>query len=173
MGNDALIEAIRRGDVGEVKALLAAGACVDVHSVEQEWTPLCHAAGRGDLEMVELLVEAGADIAATGRDYRTPYNIAVAGGHVAIAQYLTARGGRPGDQRPYCRAYSVRELRAFPAWPTAEGDGDAVVFVHQDLTVTRSMFHGDDVLLADDSPAWWSFCHDVLRFQPPDDLDLI
>lgn len=172
MGNEALIEAIRRGDVGEVKALLAAGARVDVHGVEQEWTPLCHAAGGGDLAMVELLVEAGADIAATGRDRRTPYDIAVAAGHVAIVQYLTDRG-RPRDQRPYCRAYSVRELRAFPAWPAAEGDGDAYVFVHQDLTVTRSMFHGDDVLLADYTPAWSSFCRDVLRFQPPDDLDLI
>jgi uncharacterized protein len=173
MGNDPLIEAIRRSHVDDVKALLVAGVRFDVSGVEQEWTPLCYAAGRGDLRIVELLVEAGADPASTGRDQRTPYEIAVAAGHIAVAQYLRGRDGHSRDQRPYCCAYSLRELRAFPAWPATESEGEAIVFVHHDLTVTSSMFHGDDVLHADDSPAWRSFCREVLRFKPPDDMALI
>ena len=44
------------------------------------------------------------------------------------------------------------------------------MYVHQDLTVTRSMWHGEDVLLNEVTPAWRAFCETTLRFEIPEDV---
>ncbi len=178
---EPLIEAVKHGDAAAVQALIDSGIDVNLHGKEQKWTPLSHAAGSGNLAMVKLLVErGGADVTLTGCDNRTPYDIALAAGRSAVARYLAdaeaLASGRPRAPRPYCRAYHLRALREFAIWtengPSGEDD-DTVVFVHQDLTVTRSMFHGEDVVMGDVSPQWHAFCRDILRFEVPDDFDLI
>ena len=90
--------------------------------------PLNYAAGKGDLAIVKLLVEtAGADVFQVGRDNRTPYKIAIAAGHAAVARYLAeaeeAAGGdtdrtssRQGEARPYCKAFPLRDMRQFEEW---------------------------------------------------------
>jgi hypothetical protein len=49
---------------------------------------------------------------------------------------------------------------------------DAIVYVHDDHTVSRSIWQGEDVVFADVSPLWIDYCHDVLGFRIPDDFDL-
>jgi len=200
MSDPDLIEAARSGDQDTLRSLLGDGA--DVHTADdQGWTPLNYAAGRGDAAAVRLLLEHGADPTRTGRDLRTPLMIARAAGRNEVAAILTEaekeRGvwEDPRTTRPYCKAYHLRDLRAFDGWTepeappaeaggeaTDESDGDAdaeapealtdesIVYVHQDFTVTRSMWHDEDVIFDAVSQAWRDFCRGPLEFAIPEDL---
>ena len=184
-----LIEAVKGGDLARAAELIQAGEDVN-QGDEQGWTPLNFASGKGDLDMVRLLVEKGADVFKAGRDQRTPYQIAVAAAHADVARYLReVEDQTPGEkpQRPqplYCKAYPIAELRQFSGWSEASPNGkpdaaadaadeDDIVFIHQDYTVTRSMWHGEDVVFDQVTPEWQQFCTDVLEFQVPDDISLI
>lgn len=199
LGNGALIEAVKEADAQKAAAEIEAGADVNAAGSEQEWTALNFAAGKGDLAMVELLVKSGADVFKTGRDNRTPYKIAVAAGHAEVARFLAdaekAAGGdeqrissRESETRPYCKAYQLKNLRRFSGWSEGktnwkESDDAAnggesfsdedIVFVHQDLTVTQSMFHNENVIMGNVTPEWTAFCTDDLGFKVPDDFDLM
>jgi uncharacterized protein len=184
-----LIEAIHAGDDIRVTALLEAGA--DIHQRDEHgWTLLHWAAGRGHVAVVKTLLERGADPSLSGRDERTPYLVALAAGHADVARALRAaedaRGRSSRVEREYCRAYHLRDLRAFPEWSEsrinwkADDSGDQeplrpedVVFIHQDFTVTRSMWRGESVIYDQVTPAWQAFCAGPLGFVVPDDLDLI
>ena len=105
-----------------------------------------------------------------------------------------------GSQLKYCKAYQLGRLRKYPAWnesrivrrqnnqDTNETDrlnpsnkrfvdgsltDDKVVFIHQDYSVTDSIWHNENILFAGVDAAWKKFCTDVLMFKIPDDLDLI
>lgn len=145
------------------------------------WTALDRAAGRGDAEAVRALLDAGADPLGDTPDGRTPYLIAVAAGHLDAARVLRAAEdaadpANPRDRswRPYCRAYPVAELRAFPGWPQQDGVADALAYVHDDLTVTEDIWPGEGVLFGAEqvSPDWERFCREQLGFAVPDDLGL-
>jgi len=158
---------------------------------ENGWTPLCWAAGAGHTQIVRTLIDRGADVFASGKDQRTPYLIALAAGHADAARLLgeaEQRSGADGAQassrlsaqRPYCRAYPLATLRQFARWrenPSSRGvDAPAaedVVFVHRDLTVSRSIWAGEDVIFDVVTDEWREFCDHVLNFRPPDDLDLV
>jgi hypothetical protein len=186
MGDLPLIEAVKRSDHVAAAALLAAGH--DVHeSGEQAWPALNFAAGKGDREMVALLLRHGADPFKTGADQRTPYQIAVAAAHFEVARDLRAReeqaGGdrervsnREWETRPYCRAYPWRAVRDFPGWAKhggvpADVADDAFVFVHADHALTRSFWRDRDLLLAGDAADWRAFCEERLGFRVPRELD--
>ena len=198
MSEVALIEAVKAGDLQKAEAAVAAGADVNAPGPEQQWTALNYAAVKGDLPIVDLLVQRGADVFRTGRDNRTPYQIAVAAGHADVARRLAAAevaaGGdtgrissRQSETRPYCKAYHLKDLRRFAAWsesranwkagadgPPASGFADDdVVFLHQDLTVTQSMFHNENVIMGTVTPQWQAFCATELGFKVPDDFDLM
>jgi hypothetical protein len=195
MADLALIEAVKSGGPEVVKALLKGGAEVNQRD-EQGWTPLNFAAGKGDLTLVKILVENGADIFKTGRDLRTPYDIALAAGRVEVVEYLRNiedqyPGENPARPKPlYCKAYHLCDLRAYPAWAESRivwkesmeqrhGDNDEplvakqVVFIHQNFTVTESMYHNEKIIFNRVDAAWREFCADSLRFKVPDDMDLI
>lgn len=192
-----LIAAGKEGDVDKARELLDQGA--DIHQQdEQGWTPLNWAAGRGDAAMVRFLLERGADVTVTGRDNRTPLMIAKAAGRKEVALILTEAEKEKGvwedprETRPYCKAFYLRDLRQFSGWrekdvlangapgPAASaGEGDekertltdeSIVYVHQDFTVTRSMWHGEDVVFDDVTPEWRRFCEEELEFAIPEDL---
>jgi uncharacterized protein len=190
-----LIEAVKNGDCAAAETLIKSGADINQQD-EQGWTPLNFAAGKGDTDMVKLLVGNGADIFKVGRDGRTPYMIALAAGRVSVVKYLSevedkSPGERPARaSRKYCKAYCLKELRAYPAWSESRinwkekkengadnGDAgftdDKVVFIHQDLTVTESIWHGEDIIFKDVGSAWEEFCAKSLKFKVPDDLNLI
>jgi len=187
-----LISAVRSGDAAQTRALLAAGADVAARDSDG-WSALDWAAGRGDQELIAQLLAAGADAAAAAEDGRRPYDIAVAAGHRAAALALRDAAGRADPEgtadygwRPYCRAYPVAELRRYPGWPaspaqqpgpgTADDSGgkqDQIVFLHDDLTVTASMWPGEDVIFDAVTGEWAHFCAAELGFAVPDEIDLI
>jgi hypothetical protein len=195
MNDLGLIDAVKGGDHVKAQMLLEGGADVNQQE-EQGWTPLNFAAGKGDVAMTRLLIERGADPFMTGRDNRTPYMIALAAGRVDVVKYLRdvedktdaekAKSLRP--ERKYCKAYHLSDLRKFAGWSEGRinwkekkdepGDDGAfpdakVVFIHQDFTVTESVWPNENVIFNQVSADWRGFCADELAFKVPTDLDLI
>ncbi|GGW63055.1 hypothetical protein GCM10010503_45130 [Streptomyces lucensis JCM 4490] len=77
--------------------------------------------------------------------------------------------------RPYCKAYRLGELRAFPEWSTlADGSqerlgADDIVYVRDDLTVVRTpVLTEESVILGQVTASWRRFCLGVLGFSVPD-----
>lgn len=191
-----LIEAVKQSDYRQVAELLDRGH--DIHERgESDWPALNFAAGKGDLRMVELLIERGADVFLCGADGRTPYKIALAASHLDVARRLKTQeeavGGdgsrissREWQTRPYCKAYSLDHVRQYPLWTDLAGTSagedrpadsseraaeDNFVFIHEDYSVTRSIWRDRNVLLAGDSAGWREFCLSKLGFRVPEDLD--
>lgn len=177
--------------------LIESGPDIDRQD-EHGWTPLCLSAAKGDARSVSRLLEKGADVFKSGRDKRTPYMIALAAGHVEVAGSLKKAMGRRQakdsgvDERLYCRAYVLKELREFAGWhengpgpqganegavrtgdePQGLSDAD-VVFLHQDLSVTASMWYGANIIFDQVTPAWAEFVGDRLKFSAPQLPDLL
>lgn len=195
MAGESLLASIRANDPRAVSALLDQGAPVNEPD-DNGWSPLCWAAGVGNVELVRELVDRGADVFHSGRDQRTPYLIALAAEHLEAARVLReaevqvdavrARSSSlQSDLRPYCVAYPIALMRQFPGWqesgdsqraasPAADAAGadDDVVFLHADLTVTSCIWPGEDVVFNNVTDEWRDFCDRVLGFRPADDLDL-
>lgn len=196
MSEAHLIEAVKRGDHAAVEAIVAGG--VDLNEQDENgWTPLNWAAGRGDVEVLRLLLDKGADVLKVGRDQRTPYMIALAASQREAARLLReAEEATQGEsanlpERRYCVAYELSRLREFHGWPKEDarsvagnnghpsGNSDAeafendIVYLHQDFTVTRLIWHNEDVVFDQVTPEWKEFCINSLKFTVPDDLDQI
>ena len=99
-GGTALIPASERGHVEVVRYLLAESD-VDVDHVNRlGWTALLEAivlgdGGRGHQEVVDLLLEAGADPDLADKDGVRPLTLARDRGQTEIARALEAAGARP------------------------------------------------------------------------------
>ena len=94
--DDALLEATRRGDVAAVRSLLDEGADPNVAQGDG-LTALHLAAQEGNLEIVEVLLGAGAKVEAKTRigDF-TPLHLASGGAHATVALMLIEAGADPG-----------------------------------------------------------------------------
>ncbi|CAK0740772.1 conserved hypothetical protein [Azospirillaceae bacterium] len=94
-----LLDAAARGDLGEVKRLVAKGA--DVNVVDR-WgaTALHWAARHGHTAMVEFLVAKGVDVDAVDQWGATALHWTVEKGHAAIVELLITKGANvnPVDQ---------------------------------------------------------------------------
>ena len=88
----AVADAAMRGDRDAVRGLLKQGA--DANAAQGDgMTPLHWAADRGDLAMTEMLVYAGANIAAVTRvGHYTPLHLASKAGNVQVVQALLKAG---------------------------------------------------------------------------------
>jgi len=76
----SLDDAVNRADVDEVKHLLSIGA--DPNAVDGKgWTPLMSAAWVASIEVVTVLIEAGAHVQATNWDGLTAADLARSVGH--------------------------------------------------------------------------------------------
>lgn len=177
MNNAQLIDATKAGDVNLVQILIEGGAGLEQKD-EYAWTALNWAAGRGDLTIVRALLDAGANAINSGRDCRTPYQIALAAAHVEVATLLQQAEKNTGiasekRARPYCKAYLVNAFNQFPGWqPRQPFEDGSLVYLHQDFSVTASMWHGEDVVFDQVSEAWRSYCLEQLGFHEPTDLEL-
>ena len=90
-----LFKAVKAGNVPVVRALLAENP-EWVHARDKdESTPLHHAAWKGFPELVDVLIDAGADIGAHNRNDHwgtTPLHAAAHGNQKAAAEALIRRG---------------------------------------------------------------------------------
>lgn len=196
MSRSKLIELVKAGSRKEVEELIESGAEVN-QTDEQGWTALNFAAGSGDLGLVKFLVDKGADVFMVGRDLRTPYLIALAAGHAEVAKFLKEAERSSPERMPdrpdreYCKAYVLGDLLKFPGWSESrinwreKGSGldneeadkelndESIVYLHQDFTVTESMWHNENVIFNDVTAEWKGFCRETLQFKAPDDFDLI
>jgi hypothetical protein len=92
---DALLKAVRAGDVAAVKQLLESGVPADT-KYRYDRTALSFAADRGNREIVELLLAKGADVNAKDTFYGMPPLVAaLQAGHVEIVKLLLAKGAEP------------------------------------------------------------------------------
>jgi len=95
-----LVEAVLRGDHGNVLMLLNRGADPDAAD-EGGMTALMHAAESGDLKMMQLLVLNGADPDLTRMERTTPLMIAVLNQQFEAAHYLLQKGADPDARDDY------------------------------------------------------------------------
>lgn len=181
MSGASVIEAAKSGDTSLLDKLVSQGANINEQD-EHGWSALNWAAGRGDAETVKSLLRLGADVTLTGRDKRTALAIAKAANRPDTVEVLkTAEQQRGVWQDPalscqYCKAYTLKELRRYEKWQEQQEGSerpplsdDDVVFVHQDFTVTKNIWQGEDVIYKDLTPAWQAFCRERLGFAIPDD----
>ena len=124
MSESKLIEAVRTENRAAIQQLPESDA--EIHEQDKErWTPLNWASGKGNLEIVKLLVENGADVFMSARDNHTPYMIAIAASRVEAIKYLRdvedktdlqKAKSSSSQERPYCKACRLEELRKFSDW---------------------------------------------------------
>lgn len=176
MSEAELITAVKSGNTSRSRTLLDAGADANRQD-EQGWTGLSWAAGRGDCETINLLLERGADVLHAGQDMRTASMIALAAGHADAAELLLhaeAQAGGPSQPpRKYCAAFIIQDFRRYSGWHEREMEEEAVAFLHQNYVVTCSIWDNEDIIFSQVTEDWKLFCDRVLQFRVPDDLDLI
>ncbi|MGB2866682.1 MAG: ankyrin repeat domain-containing protein [Sedimentisphaerales bacterium] len=121
--NKSLFEAVKKGDIEQVKKLIAEGA--DVNETEDlgqvKWTPLIAAASGGDVQVVKVLLENGAKVDATESHGYTPLYYALwtdGNDSEELVRALIASGAdvnkrSPGDKSypPLVFAIWIREGR--------------------------------------------------------------
>jgi len=91
--------AVRNADREMIFMLLDEGACIDGNA-HVDITPLMTAAGDGLIEMVELLLDKGADIHLT-TVWGAAINVAAMDNQVATVEYLLSRGANIESEDPY------------------------------------------------------------------------
>lgn len=91
-----MLNASRVGNIGAVKALVDAGADVQLPVGERGEVPLTAAAEAGQYDLVQYLVELGADVDYALTDGTTARDLASSRGHTEIVAYLDlVSGGAP------------------------------------------------------------------------------
>ncbi len=89
--DNQLIQASKKGDVVQVKALLAKGANVNARGKNDE-TPLMVAAKAGNTETMQILIDKGADLNVKDTGCITALMWAAANGHADIVKLLIDNG---------------------------------------------------------------------------------
>jgi ankyrin repeat protein len=96
-----LHDAVEFGDVTEVRRLVAAGADVDEEWGEARMRPLHVAAGEGQVEVLIVLVELGANTDAKDVNGTTPLHHAAGNGQVEAVKVLAQLGADIAARTPH------------------------------------------------------------------------
>ena len=138
-----LFEAVQSTDVNEVKAALGATSDVNVLGPEKR-TPLIEAAGLGLLEVVELLLAAGAEPAWRDETDETALLKAAANGHLEVARRLAPSASE--DDRALASSF----LKAFGAShaPDFQYDGSNLKRKAVEVAARAANFVGNEDPLA-------------------------
>lgn len=99
-GETPLMTAARTGRLAPVKALLARGAVVDSKEERRGQTALMWAAAEGHSEVVQALIDAGADFRTRLPSGFTPLLFAVREGRIGVADVLLKAGADVNDTVP-------------------------------------------------------------------------
>ena len=83
---------LRGADTTAVELLLAHGAVINSRATMQGWTPLHGAVSSGRMDLVEVLLQRGANVGAKDDAGRTPLQVAKQVNRFDIADLLRARG---------------------------------------------------------------------------------
>lgn len=97
-GAERLFTAIEAGDVAKVKGLIAGNPQIIRAQDGQGMTPLVLAARSNQIELVKLLIDAGADVNAKGR--HTALTRAAQGGHLEVVRLLLNKGAEVNPSYP-------------------------------------------------------------------------
>src|SRR5262245_12252186 len=93
-GEGTLIEAVKKGDNSAVRAWIRSHS--DVNAPEADGTTALHwAVHRDDLETVDLLLAAGANVRAANRYKIMPLSLACINGNAALIERLLKAGADP------------------------------------------------------------------------------
>lgn len=90
-GND-LVKAATAGKITKVQTLLKKG--VDINHLKRDFTPLMGASYKGNVEIVQVLLENNAKVDFKNKSGDTALNIASMRGHTEIVRALLARGAK-------------------------------------------------------------------------------
>jgi ankyrin repeat protein len=127
---DSLFEAVMSGNLAEVKRLVIdCGIDPNAREDDKSATPLHAAAESGSPEVVEFLLEHGADLNARDKYGDTPLHYAAAFGHPETVRLLLERGTDPNIRNKYgatplhyavwfCNVDAARVLLDYGADPT-------------------------------------------------------
>jgi ankyrin repeat protein len=92
IGEPPLMTCARTGNLAAVKAMLAHGGEVNGREPDQQQTALMWAASEGHADIVQTLIENGANVNAASTSGFTPLLFAAREGHQAVAQLLLKAG---------------------------------------------------------------------------------
>ncbi len=90
-----LIQAAKDGAVGDLQALLAAGADAAQRDPDLNYTALHWAAFWGHVQVARCLLEAGAPVDARNNYWATPLHFAAGSGHTAVVRLLLEHSADP------------------------------------------------------------------------------
>lgn len=99
--HEGFLRYIETGNVPEAKKLLDTGIDVNVKRPGDQNTALIIAAGKGRMEVVNLLLSRGADVNVSNRNGWTPLMAAVSSGSYGIALLLLEKGADPNSKHTY------------------------------------------------------------------------
>ena len=93
-GETQLILAAREGNLTKVRVLVEQGAHLNQSNDDEKHTPMHDAAAFGHLNIVQYLVEAGADVEREDYYGSTPVLRAAQQGHALVVRYLLDKGAQ-------------------------------------------------------------------------------
>lgn len=98
-GNTALTLAIINNSDDAIKTMLNNKIDVNAKAIKSAWPPFVSAADKGNLEIVSLLIDAGADInVCKDNNGFTPLVAAADKGHTKIVRFLLEKGANPHSE---------------------------------------------------------------------------
>jgi ankyrin repeat protein len=111
MSTKKLRQAIKAGDAHTVSELFKSGVSTEVR-LTAGWTPLQNAVKAGKENVLQAIIDAGADVNATNEMFRTALDVAIELQQNDIAKILRKNGARAGGELSFHGAIMTDDLNA-------------------------------------------------------------